>query len=52
VRAGSEAGAAVGAKHKVVFMGVVAGVEHEAASMGRQQARSTKQSGARNCIHR
>jgi hypothetical protein len=38
--------AAVGAKHKVVFMGVVVGVEHEAASMGGQQARSTKQSGA------
>jgi hypothetical protein len=32
----------VGTEHKAVSMGTTAGVEPEAASMGRQQARSTK----------
>jgi hypothetical protein len=51
VRAGSEAGAAVGVEHKAVFMGVAGGVEHEAASMGELQARSMKWSEARSYIH-
>jgi hypothetical protein len=34
VQVGCEAGAAAGAEHKVVSMGVVADAEHEATSMG------------------
>jgi hypothetical protein len=58
---GSKAGAAADTEHKVVFMGVATGVEHEAASMGEQQAQSmnlhpwawsTRRSEAQGCIHR
>jgi hypothetical protein len=51
VLVGSEAGAVVGAEHKAVSIDVVAGMEHEAASMGGQQTRSTRRSRARICIH-
>jgi hypothetical protein len=50
VCARSEAGTIIGTEHKAISMGVVVGTEHE-ASMGGQQARSTRQSGARSCIH-
>jgi hypothetical protein len=57
VRVGSEAGAAVGAEYKVVSIGVVVGVEHEATFACGQQARSTKlhplaniRRGTRSCI--
>jgi hypothetical protein len=51
VRAGSEASVTAGMEHKVVSMVVATGMEHEAASMGGQQARSTRQSRAQSCIH-
>ena len=51
VREAKQASAAAGVEHKVVSMGVAAGAEHEVVSMGERQAHSTRQSGARNCIH-
>jgi hypothetical protein len=48
VRAGSEAGM----EYKGVSMGVATGIEHETASMGRQQVWSTRRSGAQSCIYR
>jgi hypothetical protein len=44
MRARSGASAAAGAEHKVVSMGMTVGAEHEAASIGGQQARSARRS--------
>jgi hypothetical protein len=52
VRVASEVSVAAGQEHKAVSMGVAAGTKYEAASISRQQARSTRRSGARSCIYR
>jgi hypothetical protein len=40
-----------GAEHKAISMIVVAGAEHEAASMGEQLAQSARRSETRSCIY-